>query len=197
MKTLILILGIMIVSQTISAQDITLPKPKKTGGIPLMEALSKRSSHREFSKEEIDNQTLSNLLWAAWGYNREGMRTAPSANNKQCIDLYVVKKSGAYRYDALNNKLIQVNSEDVRKNAGKQEFVWEAPLNFIYVADKEKGGWPQTDCGFIAQNVYLFCASENLVTVVRGFFDVDDVKKALKLKDNQETILTQTIGKRK
>lgn len=197
MRTLILILGIMVASQTISAQDITLPKPKTTGGMPLMEALSKRSTTREFSKEEIDSQTLSNLLWAAWGYNREGMRTAPSANNKQCIDLYVVKKSGAYLYDAQNNKLIQVNTEDVRKSAGKQEFVWEAPLNFVYVADKDKGGMPQTDVGFIAQNVYLFCASENMAAVVRGFFDAGDVKKALKLKDNQEPVLTQTIGKKK
>lgn len=196
MKQFFLILGLFLVA-SISAQDIVLPEPVTTGGMPLMEALSKRSSNREFSAEGIDNQTLSNMLWAAFGYNREGKRTAPSANNKQEMDLYVVMESGAYRYDAAANNLVLVNKGDFRKMMGKQDFVGEAPVNIAYVADKTKGGAPEADCGFIAQNVYLFCASENLATVVRGSFDGTEVSEVLKLNENQKTILVQTVGKRK
>ena len=181
---------------SISAQDIVLPEPVKTGGMPLMEALSKRESTREFSPEDIDNQTLSNLLWAAWGYNRADKRTAPSANNKQEIDLYVVKASGAYLYDARENKLIQVSKEDVRKETGKQDYVGTAPVNIVFVADKTRGDSP-VNSGFISQNIYLYCASVGLGTVVRGYFDPQEVSKVLKLKETQTPILTQTVGKKK
>lgn len=182
---------------SIPAQDIVLPAPVKTGGMPLMEALNKRVSTREFSVADLDNQTLSNMLWAAWGYNREDKRTAPSANNKQEISLYVVLKSGAYLYDAKANKLVQKAKGDVRKSVGKQDFVATAPVNIVFVEDKSKQGSGAVDCGFISQNIYLFCASENLATVVRGFFDAKDVKEALKLEDNLQPLLTQTVGKKK
>ncbi|MDL2305183.1 SagB/ThcOx family dehydrogenase [Bacteroides sp. OttesenSCG-928-D19] len=193
----IFILASLFITLSVSAQDINLPKPVTTGGMPLMEALSKRQSTREFSSEALSNQTISNLLWAAWGYNRGDKRTAPSANNKQELELYVALKSGAYRYDAKANKLIQVTKEDIRSKTGRQDFVATAPLNIVYVADKSKDGAAQTDVGFIAQNVYLFCASENLATVVRGWFDAKVVKEALKLSDNFEPVLTQTVGKKK
>ena len=196
MRTTIIILGLLFFT-TMQAQDITLPQPVKTGGMPLMEALSKRSSSREFSPEKLDNQTLSNLLWAAWGYNREDKRTAPTANDRQEIDLYVVMESGAYLYDARANKLIFVTKEDVRANTGKQDFAGTAPLNIVFVADKTKEGAPHTDSGFISQNIYLYCASEGLATVVRGWFDADEVKKALNLNDTQSVVLTQTVGKKK
>jgi nitroreductase len=194
-KQVITILGLLMLINA-SAQDITLPEPQKTGGMPLMEALSKRSSCREFSSAEIDNQTLSNLLWAAWGYNRPDKRTAPSANNKQDLDLYVAKKSGAYLYDALANKLIQVNKEDVRKDMGKQDFVGVAPVNIVFVA-KNKEDYTPVNAGFISQNIYLYCASVDLGTVVRGYFDAEEVSKALKLNDVQLPVLTQTVGKKK
>ena len=194
-KQVITLLGLLMLINA-SAQDITLPEPQKTGGMPLMEALSKRSSCREFSSAEIDNQTLSNLLWAAWGYNRPDKRTAPSANNKQELDLYVTKESGAYLYDALANKLIQVSKEDVRKEMGKQDFVGTAPVNIVFVA-KNKGDYSPVNAGFISQNIYLYCASVDLGTVVRGYFDAEEVSKALKLNDIQLPILTQTVGKKK
>lgn len=196
MKRFIMIAGLL-AALSVSAQDISLPQPVKSGGMPLMEALNKRCSTREFSTQEIDKQTLSNMLWAAWGFNREEKRTAPSSNNKQEIDIYVVLKSGAYLYDAKANKLIQITKEDVRAQTGKQDYVATAPVNIVFVADKEKGGAPATDCGFIAQNIYLFCASEDLGTVVRGYFDKEELSKALNLKDTQEPMLTQSIGKKK
>jgi len=194
----ILVMTALFVALGASAQDISLPQPVKTGGMPLMEALNKRATNRDFSTADLDNQTISNLLWAAWGINRtDDRRTAPSSQNKQPLSLYVALKSGGYLYDAKANKLIQVTKEDVRKNLGKQDFVAIAPLSIAYVADKTKGGAPQTDAGFISQNIYLYCTSANLATVVRGYFDAKEVKTALKLNDNQEVILTQTVGKKK
>lgn len=196
MKKLLFIAGLCMALQ-VSAQDIVLPKPVKTGGMPLMEALNKRSSSREFGTAELSNQTLSNLLWAAWGYNRDNKRTAPSANDKQELSLYVVLKSGAYLYDAKANKLVQKVKGDVRKHMGKQDFVATAPVNIVFVEDKTKKGAGATDCGFISQNIYLFCASEGLATVVRGWFEAKTVKETLKLADHMEPVLTQTVGTRK
>lgn len=185
---------------TLLAQDIQLPTPVKTGGMPLMEALSKRASTREYSQKVLDNQTLSNLLWAAWGYNRDGKRTAPSSRNLQEIELYVILKSGAYIYDAKNNILTQVTTNDIRKLTGSQDFVATAPLHIAFVANTEKGSSMETshaNAGFISQNIYLFCASYSLSTVIRASFDENKLSKALNLTDKRKPIYVQTIGGKK
>ena len=179
----------------VSAQDIELPKPQTSGGIPLMDALSKRQSTRSFSEEMIDEQMLSNLLWAAWGYNRENKRTAPSGMDKQEIDLYVVLKSGTYLYDAKANRLVLVIKEDMRKSvSATQEFAQNAPLHIVFVADTKKADGVMTTA-YISQNIYLFCASEGLGTVARGWFNAEEVHKDLKLKENQKVILVQPVGR--
>ena len=180
-----------------SAQDIQLPEPQKTGGKPLMEALSLRQSIREFSSEELDLQTLSDLLWAAYGFNRPDKRVVPSANNKQEIDLYVCLKSGIYFYDAESNALIQKVEGDYRKSMGKQEYVWDAPLNLILVGNSDISGSYQIDSGFIVQNVYLFCASEDLATVVRGYFEAKEIHELMHLTEQQVVVITQTVGYKK
>jgi SagB-type dehydrogenase family enzyme len=183
-----------------AAQDLVLPPPVKTGGKPLMEALNDRQTTREFSDKELDSQTLSDLLWAAYGFNRDDKRVVPSANNKQEFTVYVVMKSGIYVYDAKENTLIQKKSGDFRTSTGKQDFVAVAPVNLVFVADMNLMQSKETanaDCGYISQNVYLYCASAGLGTVVRGWFDADEVRKALELGENQEPILTQTVGYKK
>ena len=73
---------------------IQLPPPQIHGGKPVMEALSLRSSNRDFADEDLPDQTLSNLLWAAFGINRpgSGLRTAPSAVDWMETDIYVVMR---------------------------------------------------------------------------------------------------------
>ena len=194
-KTVVTIISMLMVATAVSAQDITLPQPKKTGGMPLMEALNKRQSIRSYTDERIDTQTLSNLLWAAWGYNRDDKRTAPSGMNKQEIDLYVVLRSGAYLYDAKANQLVLINKKDIRKNVGAdQEFSQNAPLNIVFVADKTKGDGAMT-AAYISQNIYLFCASEGLGTVARGSFKPEAIQKDLKLSEKQKIVLVQPVGK--
>ncbi|MDR1003771.1 MAG: SagB/ThcOx family dehydrogenase [Prevotellaceae bacterium] len=192
-----LFIATIFMSITLSAQDISLPAPVKKGGMPLMEALNNRMTTREFSPEALDNQTLSDLLWAAWGFNRENKRTAPSAMDRQELSVYVILKQGVYLYDAKANKLVLVNKGDFRKAAGQQDFVAAAPLNLVFVEDTTKQGWAERNVGFLSQNVYLYCASKNLGTVVRGMFDAKELTNVLKLKDTQKPILTQTVGKKK
>lgn len=186
-------------------KPIELPDPQTEGGKPLMEALKLRHSERAFSEKEIPLQVLSNMLWAAFGVNRpeSGKRTAPSARNWQEIDIYVTMARGAYRYNATDNTLEPVLDKDIRGATGKQPFVAGAPVNLVYVADYSKMGDAPEDAkrmysagntGFISQNVYLFCASEGLATVVRGLVDRDAVGKILMLATDKKVVFAQTVG---
>jgi nitroreductase len=199
-----LLLGVVGIA-VVEAQDlIQLPQPKKEGGKPLMQVLNERKSAREFSGEKLPPQVLSNLLWAAWGLNRStGQRTAPSASNRQEIDVYVVMAEGAYLYDAQGNQLKQVVAEDIRALTGTQPFPKDAPINLVYIADLAKSGrtrvedvefYTGADTGFISENVYLFCASEGLATVVRASVDRAALAKALKLRPDQKIALAQSVG---
>ena len=191
-----------------SAQDlkpIKLVDPNREGGKPLMQALNERSSSREFSDEMLPEQVLSDLLWAACGVNRpeSGKRTAPTAMNMQEIDVYIATAKGLYFYDAAKHMLEPVLAGDIRAATGRQDFVAVAPVNLIYVADlskmkrgdeEQKKFYSATDTGFISQNVYLFCASEGLVTVVRGAVDKEGLAERMKLRPDQNVVLAQTIG---
>jgi nitroreductase len=199
--------ALLLVPAGLFAQDlkpVALPAPQTSGGKPLMQALKERKSTREFSPEKLSPQMLSNLLWAGWGINREdGHRTAPSSSDKQEIEIYAVTADGAYVYDAKGNALKPVVSTDLRKLTGSQPFVGEAPLNLVYVADFSKMGngdenaktaTANANTGLIAQNVYLFCASEGLGTVVRGSVPRAELSKALNLRPDQRITLAQTVG---
>lgn len=189
-----------------STKDILLPSPQTEGGIPLMEALMRRRSSRSFSDREIDLQTLSNLLWATFGYAAGGKRrTAPSSHNRQETEIYVAMKSGTYIYNPTENILIQVLEEDIRPLTGLQDFVGVAPVNLIFVADtskitgKDERGTVETayvDTGFISQNTYLFCASFGLSTVTRAMIDKGALSAKLGLKESQLITLSQTVGYR-
>ncbi len=185
-------------------ETVSLPEPRKTGGMPLMEALNLRQSSRDYSDRELDIQTISNLLWAAFGVNREdGKRTAPTARDWREFDIYVVKADGWYVYDAEKNALLKMSNEDMRKYAGRQDFVHTAPLTLIYIADYDRmegasdeirDFYSATDVGFISQNVYLFCASEGLGTCVLGQVDREKMREMFRLRPGQRVVLSQTMG---
>jgi nitroreductase len=195
--------------QTISAQDISLPAPDKTGGKPLMQALNERQSIRKFTKDDLTQQQLSDLLWAGWGINRPELkkRTAPSAMNAQEIDVYVALPGGLYLYVAESNILKLINNKDIRMLCGTQGFVADAPLNIVYVADMGKLGKKEgeviedsdllmtySSAAFIAQNIYLYCASANLGCVIRGSIPKERLAAEMGLRSNQRIILSQTVG---
>jgi SagB-type dehydrogenase family enzyme len=184
-----------------SLETIRLLPANLERGISLMKALKERKSTRAFRPQELPLEVLSNLLWAANGINRpeSGLRTAPTATNAQEIDIYVAMKKGLYRYNASQNLLEPVLSQDIRESCGFQEFTQEAPVDLIYVANFKKlraepEFYSATDTGFISQNVYLFCASEGLATVVLGWIDKPKLAQIMGLSADQVIVLTQPVG---
>lgn len=186
------------------ATSIALPPPVKGGGAALMDALAQRKSSREFKRKPLPRPLLSNLLWAAYGVNRaDGGRTAPSALNAQEVEVFIALPAGAYRYNATSHRLDQVVASDLRRITGYQDFVDEAPLDLVYVADHRRMGlvpvaqresFASAAAGAIAQNVYLFAAANGLATVIRAWIDRDAIADALGLTHDQQVVLSQTVG---
>ncbi len=117
--------------------------------------------------------------------------------------MYAVTKDAVYLYNAQEHTLIPTVAGDIRAQTGRQPFVATAPLNLVYVADYAKMGESSNeskaltsgaDTGFIAQNVYLYCASQGLATVVRGNVDKPALEKAMQLRPDQRVVLAQTVG---
>jgi nitroreductase len=176
---------------------ISLPAPQTTAGMPLMQALAQRKTTRAFQDQPLPLQTLSNLLWAAFGVNRPravkpGLgRTAPSAMNSQDVELDVILAGGGYVYDAEQNLLRPTVVGDQRAKVSPPAAA-HAAVTLIYVA-AAKDDFSQVDTGFIAQNVYLFAASEGLNA---WFYTLHgaDVAAALKLPDGRKPLYAQSIG---
>lgn len=186
-------------------QDIHLPEPQKEGGLSLREALSARRSTRSYSTAQIPLQTLSNILWAGWGFSHgQGqLRTAPSSHNRQEMELYVFLPSGVYTYNAATNSLEQIFEEDLRRVTCVQEYAFEAPLQIAMISDTSKitGKTPEgvieavsANAAYISENIYLACAAEGLSTVARLMIPLEDMRKALNLRPEQRISIVQTIG---
>lgn len=185
-------------------ENIILPPARRSGGMPVMEALAARRSQRDFdTSRTLDLQTLSDLLWAAWGTNRTKGRTAPSSHNRQEIDLYVFLASGVYRYNQVDHSLEMLFEEDMRAATGTQPFVGSAPVEIALISNTSKitGKTPQgviestyADTGFICQNIYIFCASEGLGTVARALVPKEELAARLQLAPDQIVTLVQTVG---
>lgn len=187
-----------------AAARVALPAPTRSGGMPLLDALAKRRSTREFAPEPLPLPVLSELLWAAFGVNRpDGGRTAPSAIDAQEIDVYVALPEGAYLYDPAGHALELVAARDVRRVTGYQDFVDQAPLDLVFVAAHarmtlvpvaSRESYASAAAGAIAQNVYLYAASAGLATVIRAWIDRDAIADALGLAHDHQVLLSQTVG---
>ena len=201
-------LGVMLMSKAVLAQGgatLALPPPQTAGTVSLLQALRSRRSSREFSSRPLPLDVLSTLLWSGFGVNRPdtGGRTAPSAHNWQEIEVFAALPDGTYRYDARDHALRLVVAGDLRAATGRQDFVATAPLNLVYVADfgkmvdasaEDRTFYASADAGFVAQNVYLYCAAAGLACVVRGLVDRRKLAPALQLRIDQRIVLAQTVG---
>ena len=206
-SALLLIAGLILLGGQIFAEPsgvIKLPKVAISKSITLSDAITKRSSSREYTDKEVSLQHLSNILWCANGINRadSGYRTYPSAKGRQSISVYVILKQGAYLYNYKNNTLELIAAGDFMAKAGTQAFVAKAPLNLIYVADISKLGpmnadnvaLANLDAGHCSENVYLYCAGAGLSNVIRASVDTAALGKILKLTKNDVIIAGHTIG---
>jgi SagB-type dehydrogenase family enzyme len=205
MKRISVLIVVGLLAGSVFAQNMDLPAPQKSGGMPLMDALAKRATARAFdASRELSPKQLSSLLWACFGINRpDGKRTAPSARNFQETDIYVLLKSGTYIYNAPSNRLDLVTAEDVRSLGGTQAFAKDAPVTLVFVADLAKMGQGSNDskmntanidAGYISQNAYLYCTSEGLATGARGSVDRAALSPKLKLRSDQAIILAHSVG---
>ncbi len=187
---------------------IKLNPPDLNKGLSLMQALKNRKTQRNISDKKLTLQQLSDLLWAADGANRpDGKRTCPAAMALYAVDIYVVLPEGVYLYDVAKHQLTLVAKGDFRKAAGTQDFVYIAPVNLVYVlnlknwqnaraqqvSDEKRTLWVHCEVGFLAQNVYLYCASEGLASTVRGIIDQKKFGEVIKVKPEQ-VVLAQTVG---
>ena len=205
---IILLAAIAALGQTAAAGeagDISLSAPRTEGGMPLFQALKERASIKDFGKQPLSAEVLSNLLWAAFGINRpdSGKRTAPSAKNKQEVSVYVFTAEGTYLYDAAVSRLKRVAGAALPLSEASNPSESPPPLELVYVADfaqragktdEEKRLYASITAGCIIQNVYLFCASERLATVTRVVRNGDALAKTLGLTKEQWPIMTQAVG---
>ena len=185
-------------------KPIPLPAPQTQAGKPLMQALQQRRTIRDLKPDKLPPQVLANLLWAGFGINRPGTghRTAPSAMNSQEVDIYVALPEGLFLYEAKPHDLKPILDKDLRARVSSQPFATNAPVVLIYVADlprltkaqpDRREFYAGIDTGFISQNIYLYCASEGLATVV---FDLNrpPLADAMHLRPDQKIILAQAVG---
>jgi len=182
-----------------------LPPAERGGGRPFMEVLNERKSTRKFPEKELEPHILSGLLWAANGVNRDedNKRTAPSARDMREIDVYVITPKAAFLYIPEKHDLKFIKEGDFRKEAaGRSDFAASAPIILVFVANAKKMEkmdaaskdlYAHIDCGYVSQNVYLYCASENLGTVAIGGVDKAGMSKILGLKEDK-VILSQPVG---
>ena len=206
MRTLFIILIACMTSFQMFAQElqeIKLNPPDKARGSAVMKALTDRMSVREFDSKELSLQDLSDLLWAANGINRpDGRRTAPTASNRQEIDVYAIRPEGAYYYDAQTHSLKPVAQGDFRTAVagGPQDFVLTAPISLVIVIDLEKQGnqlMGAVDAGIVCQNINIFCAAVGLATVPRASMDQEELRKILKLSDKYLPVMNNPVGYKK
>ncbi len=170
-----------------------LPAPVVTGGMPLMEAINARQSERFYDPTKaIDDQTLSEILWVAWGANMHGKRTIATARNQQNMGLYVLTPTGTWRYDGMKDQLEKVNDKNLIPLCAQQPFVNDAPLHLLFTAVDDK--WGKCHVGSAYQNVYLYATSKRLGTVIRGLIDGDALTRELGLTNGERVMLHQTVG---
>ncbi len=198
-------------------KTIRLPAPEEDGGNSVMAALRERRTVRAIRPTRLSTQMLSNLLWAAFGVNREEEkifgkpgRTAASASNSQEIDLYVAAQAGGSLYEAVPHALVPVSPGDFRERANNRGFS-PAPVVIFYVVDLSRfdtgPGQPDphmgeqeiqksyyfTDTGLIAQNVHLFAASQGLAAWFHNC-DRQNTVNEFKLRPDQQVLFAQSVG---
>ncbi len=201
-----------------TAEEITLPKPKTSGGISVEEAIAGRRSVRKFTNDALTLGEVSQILWASGGATVDGVtgptRAYPSAGALYPLEIYLVAGSvkdlepGVYKYDWRRHTLASIKKGDVRSGlAGAslgQGMIQEAPITIVVTVFPEKvksrygergvTRYVSMDAGHLGQNVHLEAESMGLGTVMVGAFMDEDVKKVLGVED-ETPIYIMPVGR--
>ncbi|PWB64966.1 MAG: nitroreductase [Bradyrhizobiaceae bacterium] len=186
-------------------QRVALPPPRTDGGLPVMQALMRRRSTRSFATRPLDPQTMSDLLWAAFGINRPETadRTAPSWRHSIETDVYACTAEGVFVYEPKAHALAPVLDTDIRARTSSMTFAATAPVVLVYAADLARMAKApredqvlnaHVDAAIIGENVYLFCASAGLATVILGSIDRAGLPQRMGLRVDQIVTFAQPVG---
>ena len=212
MKYLIFLSLLFIINSQITFQDwaelevgndIVLPDPIKEGGMGLYESLNLRKSQRDFNNSiHIGPEIISQSVWACYGINREEekLKTTPSATGWYPLMIYIFLEEGVFLYDADNHSVKKVMDGDHRSITGTQDFVKDARINFVMIADFKKKSkmdpddehkWRSMylDTGHCAMALSLYASANNMKGVDRAMIEKEEVVKFLGL-DPEKYILT-------
>ncbi len=196
---------------------IYLPLPLFEGNVSLEQAILHRRSIREYLDKPLTLHQLSQLLWAAQGITETqwGFRASPSAGATYPLEVYVVVgengveglNAGVYNYKPHSHSLVLVKNGDVREELYRaclnQEWVRDAPVVFVIVADYERTTrvygergirYVHMEVGHVGQNVYLEATALGLGTVVVGAFYDDDVRRIIGAPENYHPLYVMPIG---
>ena len=184
-----------VISSVAKANSIELPAPQIDNTPTLYQALQNRHSVKQFSNEPVDRQMLSNILWVAYGVNRQdGRRTIPTARNEKDLSIYVTDNKGVFLYNAETNALDLVSEQSLLGLFQSQPYMANVPVVLIYVGSTADNNYAVMHAGSAYQNVELYAATNDLGSVVRGLFDKEEVARALNLPSNERVIVSQAIG---
>jgi nitroreductase len=191
LKKLVFVICALVIGIKANASEIKkLPEVNKTS--ELMKIIDQRASARVYSNKAISDETLSEILWSAFGVNSHNTRTIPTAMNEQNLKVFVVYNNSIWQYDGMVNTLVKVSDEDIMEYIAKQDFVRNAPLNLIYTGSDKN--FSTFHAGAAAQNVSLYAISKGLKSIVRGYIDKEELKDKLRLDRDEFVIINQVIG---
>ena len=195
-------------------ESFELPEPKLSSKTSVEEALSSRRSVRDYGKDSLSIEEISQLLWAAQGITvRWGGRTAPSAGALYPLEIYLVVGEvkglvpGFYHYDPGKHSITKKTDGDLRQKLTEaslfQDEITKAPATFVITAVyertmkkyRERGiQYVHMEVGSAGENIYLQAEALGLGTVFIGAFEDEKVKKALGIKE--EPLGIMPVGKK-
>jgi len=188
----IIIVSFLLIFPSISvvSTDSILPPPSDLE-IILEESIMRRMSIREFTDEQITDEELSTILWAAHGYRDDGNWTIPGISETFSSIIYVLKEDAAYTYDPINHSLKFYKQGDWRDTVGWQ---YKAPIQLglcwnTDLADINNGA---AEIAQMCVNIYFAANALDLGTVACGQYP--PAIKPLGIPSNHDGILIMPIG---
>lgn len=202
---------------------IKLNPNENVGKTNIYDILKLRASRRDYSYENITQETLSNILFFSYGqrdairaYNNDNfpLRYAPSAGGLQSNDLYVVInkvegiEKGLYYYNFKNNSLILVEAGYMKNRLLEccvgQEFITDASVIIILAANLKRVKWKYSkkayrfvhvDTGILSENIHLLATANKLRSCMIAGFNDDKINEFLMLDGENEFVsLLISIG---
>ena len=203
---------------------ILLPLPSLDGTTSVERALASRRSIREYTREPVLLDELSQVLWSAYGITetRYGFKTTPSAGATYPLEVYAVigengvitrdgspLQPGSYKYDPFTHSLRRIRKgADLTKRlyeaALEQEWILEAPVNLVFTAvferttrryGKRGERYVWIEAGHASQNVYLQATALGLATVAIGAFYDDKIKEIIGAEDPERVLYMMTLAR--